>query len=175
MSSHGVLTLNPDLVSGNHRTTSGAAACRGEFALHPSFGGTSWRIQSRGCLSAEAAAGGTNISALLMLRMTTTGPFPASWRSILKMEFGGVLLMCLPDWSILYHWHILLWTLKLGRSHEGVPITEKRLTRIRPPLVAQLCYRKITPTPNVFDLFCRMLVINTLSGTPWSTFLHSNV
>lgn len=78
MSSHGVLALNPDLVSGNHHTTSGAAACHGAFASHPSFGGTSWRIQSRGRLSAEAAAGGTNVSALLMLRRTTTGPFPAS-------------------------------------------------------------------------------------------------
>lgn len=65
------------------------------------------------------------------------------------MEFGGVLLMCLLDRCILYHWHILLWTLKLERSYEGVPITEKRLTRIRPPLVAQLCCRKITPTPKL--------------------------
>lgn len=166
MSSHGVLALNPDLVSGNHHTTTGAAACHGEFALHPSFGGTSWRIQSRGCLSAEAAAGGTNISAFLMLRISTTGPLPASWHSILKMEFGGVLLMCLPDRCILYHWHILPWTLKLGRSYEGVPRTEKQLTRIRPALVAQLYCRKITPTPKVLDLFCRMLAINTISGTP---------
>lgn len=110
-----------------------------------------------------------------MLRMTTTGPFPASWRSILKMEFGEVLLICLPDRCILYHRRILLSTLKLGQSYEGGPITEKRLTRIRPPLVAQLCCRKITPTPKVFDLFCRMLVINTISWTPWSIFHHSNV
>lgn len=164
MSSHGVLALNPDLVSRNHHTTSGEAACRGRLALHPSFGGTSWRIQSRGCLTAEAAAGGTNISVFLMLRMTTTGPFPASWRSILKLEFGGVLLMCLPGRCILYHWHVLLWTLKLGRSYEGVPITKKTTHTHQITLGCATMPQK--NHTKKFDLFCRMLVINTISGLP---------
>lgn len=51
MRSHGVLALNPDLASGNHHTTSGAAACHGEFALHPSFGGKAGRSSPEGvCL-----------------------------------------------------------------------------------------------------------------------------